>query len=151
MGHRERLWPGPWAWAIGLGLPGALGVAYGAALSVPVGWGVGGALAIVAVLVLTRMACVVEVRRDGLAVGRAELPWAATGRVLALDGAATRRATGPEGDPTAYLTLRPGVGPGSVVVEVVDPDDPHGTWLVASRDSARMARAIVAARGTLTA
>jgi hypothetical protein len=67
-----------------------------------------------------------------------------------LDADQARSARGPHGDPTAFMLLRPGVGPGAVVVEVTDPQDPHRTWLVASRHPARLARAIETARGRLS-
>jgi hypothetical protein len=48
------------------------------------------------------------------------------------------------------MLLRPGVGPGAVVVEVTDPQDPHRTWLLASRHPDELARAIETARGRLS-
>jgi hypothetical protein len=86
----------------------------------------------------------------GLRAGRARIEWAHIGRVLALDSEQARSARGPQGDPTAFMLLRPGVGPGAVVVEVIDPEDPHRTWLVASRHPERLARAIETARGRLS-
>jgi hypothetical protein len=48
------------------------------------------------------------------------------------------------------MVLRPGVGPGAVVVEVTDPEDPHRTWLLASRRPQATASAIAQARGRLS-
>ena len=85
----------------------------------------------------------------GVRAGPAVLPWSAVGRAVALDADGTRLARGPQGDPSAYLLLRPGVGPGAVVVEVTDPEDPHRTWLVASRHPQELASAIQQGRGRL--
>lgn len=150
VGYTERLWLGPWVWVVAAGGVAALAIAYGGAFGTRVGWVVallGTALVVALVL---RAAPRVVVQRDGLRAGRATMPWGFTGRVLALDGDQARTARGPQGDPSAYLLLRPGVGPGAVVIEVTDPQDPHRTWLLASRDPQRLARAIDGARGRLT-
>ena len=147
--YRERLWPGLWVWVTAAGTVGALAVAYGAALGAAVGWTVA-ALGTVGMLALMRaMAARIEVSPAGLRADRALLPWEFVGRCLVLDAEQARRARGPEGDPSAYLLLRAGVGPGAVVVEVTDPQDPHRTWLLATRHPEELARAVAQARGTL--
>lgn len=149
--YTERLWPGIWVWVVALAGVGALAIAYGSAL------GPGAAVVIAAVGVIVVVALVIGsaarivVSDAGLRAGRALLPWECTGQVLALDAGQTRTARGPGGDPTAYLLMRPGVGPGAVVVEVTDPTDPHRTWLLATRHPGPLARAIGEARGTLSA
>jgi hypothetical protein len=145
----ERLWPGPWFWLLGAGGAVSLGLAYGVALSPAVGWLAAGLAALAVVLLGLRLAARIRVGPDGIAAGRATLPWDCAGRVLALDGEGARMALGPNGDPTAWMLLRPGVGPGAVVVEVIDAEDPHRTWLLATRDPQRLSRAISGARGRL--
>lgn len=149
IGYTERLWPGVWVWLLALGGVGALAVAYGSALGALAGWLVlaAGLLLVVGAIVATAARIVVS--GEGLRAGRALLPWDCVGRVLPLGAEQARTARGPQGDPTAYLLLRPGVGPGAVVVEVTDPTDPHRTWLLASRHPDRLARAIDDTRGTL--
>lgn len=147
--YSERLWPGVSVWLLGGSFVVALGVAYGTSLGPLAGWLMLAASATVLALVAMRMAARVVVDHTGLRAGRALLPWSAVGRVVALDGEGARRARGPQGDPSAYLLLRPGVGPGAVVVEVTDPDDPHHTWLVASRAPKALASAIERGRGRL--
>jgi hypothetical protein len=147
--HVERLWPGPWLWAIALAAVAALAIAYARAVGPALGWVIGGIGIAGVVVLVVRLATRIVVGPDGLRAGRAVLPWQYTGRVLPLDGEQARRARGPQGDPTAFLLLRPGVGPGAVVVEVTDPEDPHRTWLLATRDPQRLARAILDARGSL--
>lgn len=148
--YTERLWPGPWLWLLCLGAAGALGVAYAAALGATAGWLVGIAGLVTVVAAITSSTPRVAVASGRLQAGRAVLPLQHTGRVLVLDANSTRIARGPAGDPTAFVLLRPGVGPGAVVVEVTDVEDPHRTWLLASRHPERLGRAIQAARGTLS-
>lgn len=148
--YSERLWPGATVWVLGACLVVALAVAYGRALSALAGWIVLTAGTAALAFVVVRMAARVEVGAEGVRAGVAVLPWSAVGRTLALDGAQARRARGPEGDPTAFLLLRPGAGPGAVVIEVTDGEDPHRTWLVATRHPEALASAIEQARGSLS-
>lgn len=147
--HSERLWPGIGLWLLSGSLVVGLGVAYGAAFGARFGWLVACASGALALGLIARGAPRIVVDARGLGAGPALLPWGATGRVLALDAEQAHLARGTGADPTAYLVLRPGVGPGAVVVEVVDDSDPHRTWLLASRDAPALARAIEAARGRL--
>lgn len=148
--YSERLWPGPVVWIIAMGSIAALAIAYGTSLGAAAGWLVALVGSAIAALLIARSAARVEVTDQHLRAGRAAIDWGSTGRVLALDAQAARTARGPQGDASAFLLLRPGVGPGAVVVEVTDPEDPHRTWLVASRDPQRLARAIETARGRLS-
>jgi hypothetical protein len=143
------MWPGATVWVLGCSLVVALGVAYGRALSPVAGWVVLGAGAAALAFVIVRMAARVEVIDKGVRAGAALLPWSAVGRTLPLDAEGARQARGPQGDPSAYLLLRPGVGPGAVVIEVLDPEDPHRTWLVATRHPDALARAIQQGHGSL--
>lgn len=147
----ERLWPSAWVWVLALGGVVSLSVAYGASLGTTTGIVVAVLGVLLTALGITRWATRIVVGPDGLRAGRALLPWACTGRVLALDADQTRASRGPHGDPSAWLLLRPGVGPGSVLVEVRDDEDPHATWLLATRHPARLARAIEEERGRLSA
>lgn len=147
MTYRERLWPGPWVWLLALSLVLMLGIAYGVALGPVAGFGIAAIGLAVGAIVITQMAARVVVGPDGLRAGPALLPWEFVGRSVVLDAEQAREARGPQGDRTAFLLLRPGVGPGAVVVEVTDPEDPHRTWLLASRDPEALARAIREARG----
>lgn len=147
--YRERLWPGPVVWLVAFGTIGALAIAYGSSLGALTGWLVALGAGAIATALIARSAVRVEVTGDQLRAGRARIGWEHTGRVLALDGEAARTARGPQGDPTAFMLLRPGVGPGAVVLEVTDPQDPHRTWLIASRRPEELTRAITTARGRL--
>ncbi len=149
--YSERLWPGPTVWVVTLTSIAALAIAYASAVGAAAGWAIAAAGSAIAGALIARSAARITVAQDRLLAGRASLEWQYTGRVLALDTAQARTARGPDGDPTAYLLLRPGVGPGAVVVEVLDPQDPHRTWLLATRHPRRLACAIEAARGRLSA
>lgn len=148
--YRERLWPGPVVWILAVGTIAALAVAYGSSMGALTGWLVAWGAGVIAGALIARSAAPVAVTTQKLRAGRAAIEWEYTGRVLPLDAEAARTARGPQGDPTAFMLLRPGVGPGAVVVEVTDPDDPHRTWLIASRHPERLARAIETARGRLS-
>ena len=148
--YRERLWPGLWVWLAAAGGIAMLAIASGSALGAGIGWAVAAIGVALAGFVIARMAATIEVSPDGLRAGRALLPWQYAGRCVVLDAEAARVARGPKGDPTAFLLLRAGVGPGAVVVEVTDPEDPHHTWLLATRNPDALGRAIDAARGTLS-
>jgi Protein of unknown function (DUF3093) len=51
---------------------------------------------------------------------------------IALDGRTLRRVVGREGDPGAFVSIRPWIGPG-VQVLLDDPDDPTPYWVISSR------------------
>ncbi len=148
--YSERLWPGPVVWIVAFGSIAVLALAYGSSLGSTSGWLVALAGGVIAAILIVRSAVLVTVTDQRLRAGRAGIEWEFTGRVLPLDGDQARSARGPDGDPSAFMLLRPGVGPGAVVIEVTDPQDPHRTWLVASRHPQRLARAIETARGRLS-
>jgi Protein of unknown function (DUF3093) len=148
--YSERLWPGPVVWILALATIAALAIAYGSSLGATSGWLVALGAGLLAAILIARGAARVTVTERGLRAGRAAIEWPFTGRVLPLDAEQARSARGPQGDPTAYMLLRPGVGPGAVLIEVTDPADPHATWLVATRHPQRLARAIETARGRLS-
>ena len=148
--YSERLWPGPVVWIVAFGSIGVLALAYGSSLGSTSGWLVALGGGVIAAILIVRSAAQVTVADERLRAGRAGIEWEFTGRVLPLDADQARSARGPDGDPSAFMLLRPGVGPGAVVVEVTDPHDPHRTWLVASRQPERLARAIETARGRLS-
>jgi hypothetical protein len=78
--------------------------------------------------------------------GRARLPLQHVGRVASLDAEKSRAARGPQADRTGHYALRTIATNLSVLVEVTDPKDPHGTWLVSTRNPDALARAIADGR-----
>ncbi|SOD74085.1 hypothetical protein SAMN05892883_3261 [Jatrophihabitans sp. GAS493] len=70
---------------------------------------------------------------DGeLTVRGAHLPLRYVGAVVELDSTTLRRVVGREGDPQAFVSIRPFVGPG-VQVLIEDPDDPTPYWILSTR------------------
>jgi hypothetical protein len=83
---------------------------------------------------------------DGeLRIRDAHLPLQYVSGAIALDGPTLRRVVGREGDPAAYVSIRPWIGPG-VQVWIDDEDDPTPYWVVSSRHPDRVVTAIRAAR-----
>lgn len=52
--------------------------------------------------------------------------------VVALDAQSLRRLVGRDGDPAAFISIRPWIGPG-VQLWLDDPDDPTPYWIVSTR------------------
>lgn len=140
---RERLHAPWWAWPVAGFWALTLGVAYGSAISAPVGLGVGLLAFGLASAGLIRAAVIVAVDVDGLHVGRALLPPSCLGPVEVLDRSAARRRRGQGADPRAFLLLRGWIAE-AVVVAVVDDHDPTPYWFVSSRRPAELAGAIEA-------
>jgi hypothetical protein len=67
----------------------------------------------------------------------AHLPLHYVSGVVALDAATLRRVIGREGDPAAYVSIRPWVGPG-VQLWLDDPEDPTPYWIVSTRHPQRV-------------
>jgi hypothetical protein len=101
----------------------------------------GGVALVVAVGLAAASTARVRVADGVLEAGGARLPLEVAAGVHPLDRLQTRRALGPEGDPTAYVVFRAWV-PGSVLVELADPDDPTPYWLVSTRHPDRLAAAV---------
>ncbi|HEU5267320.1 MAG TPA: DUF3093 domain-containing protein [Jatrophihabitans sp.] len=87
----------------------------------------------------------VEVSSGELRVRGAHLPLRYVSGAVALDDKTLRRVVGREGDPAAFVSIRPWIGPG-VQVWVDDADDPTPYWLVSSRHPDRLVRVLRAAR-----
>jgi hypothetical protein len=82
---------------------------------------------------------------DGeLWVRGAHLPLRYVSGVVALDAATLRRVVGREGDPSAFVSIRPWVGPG-VQLWLDDPDDPTPYWVISTRHPAKLTAVLRAA------
>jgi hypothetical protein len=62
----------------------------------------------------------------------AHLPLEYVSGVVALDARTLRRVIGREGDPRAFVSIRPWIGPG-VQLQLDDPNDPTPYWVVSTR------------------
>ncbi len=90
----------------------------------------------------------IRVVEGNLHAGPAVLPLNHTGGLRVLDRRSTSLAMGREADAAAYTVTRPWL-PGSVRVEVDDPEDDTPYWLLGSRRPAELAAAIERARATV--
>lgn len=73
-----------------------------------------------------------EIDTGELRIRGAHLPLQYVSGAVALDAGTLRRVVGREGDPAAFVSIRPWIGPG-VQVWLDDPDDPTPYWVVSSR------------------
>ena len=140
--YSERLGvPLRW-WVQGTMLVASLWLALVVALPQPVAWAIsGGALGLLAAMLLTYGSARIEVGPGGFRAGRARIGPEHLGGGVALDADETRRTAGREADARAYLLLRPYV-PRAVRVEITDPGDPTPYWLVSSRHPDALAGAL---------
>jgi len=81
-----------------------------------------------------------------LAIRGAHVPLHFISGAVVLDARTLRRLIGREGDPQAFVAIRPWIGPG-VQLQLEDPNDPTPYWVVSSRRPERVA-ALVRAGST---
>lgn len=143
--HSERLWPPVWLAGLVLSVLATLAWAVGAALGPVIGW----VVMLVGALLLGWLVAVgtpeITVTATELRAGRARVPLRFVGRARPLDATHTARLRTRDADPRAYLVLR-GWLPTTVLVEIVDGDDPTPYWQLSSRRPEQLAAAITAAR-----
>jgi hypothetical protein len=78
-----------------------------------------------------------EVSDGEVRVRGAHIPLRNVSGVVGLDARTLRRVVGREGDPTAFVSIRPWIGPG-VQLWVDDPDDPTPYWVLSTRRPERL-------------
>jgi hypothetical protein len=92
-------------------------------------------------VVLLPLSCVIvwslgrgalEISDGEIRIRGAHLPLRYVSGAVALDAPTLRRVVGREGDPAAFVSIRPWIGPG-VQLWLDDPDDPAPYWVVSSR------------------
>jgi hypothetical protein len=86
-----------------------------------------------------------EVADGELRIRGAHLPLQYVSGAIALDARTLRRVVGREGDPAAFVSIRPWIGPG-VQVWVDDEDDPTPYWIVSTRHPDRVVAAVRSGR-----
>jgi hypothetical protein len=72
-----------------------------------------------------------------LSIRGAHIPLRYVSGVVALDARTLRRLIGREGDPQAFVAIRPWIGPG-VQLQLDDQDDPTPYWVVSTRHPERV-------------
>jgi len=140
--YRERLLPRWPAVTVIMGLIAMLAIAYGAAFGATLGWVLAAALALGIGTLVYRGSPVIEVTDDAITAGEAHLPRQWAGQVRILDSTAMRAERGPQGDARRYLLLRPWAARGGVLLDNIDPRDPHPAWLLSSRNPQALAIAL---------
>jgi hypothetical protein len=93
------------------------------------------------VLVWSMGRSTLEVSRGELRIRGAHVPLTYVSGAVSLDALTLRRVVGREGDPLAFVSVRPWIGPG-VQVWLDDPEDPTPYWVVSSRHPARVVEAL---------
>jgi hypothetical protein len=78
-----------------------------------------------------------EISRGELRVRGAHIPLKEISGAVALNAETLRRVVGREGDPAAYISIRPWIGSG-VQLWLDDPEDPTPYWIVSSRHPQRV-------------
>lgn len=73
-----------------------------------------------------------EISGGELRIRGAHIPIRDISGAVALDALTLRRVVGREGDPAAFLSIRPWIGPG-VQLWIDDADDPTPYWVVSTR------------------
>lgn len=126
---RMLLGLGTW---IALGCGVAIGAVFGDGVRLIV-WVLLEAIVLIAA---RRTALDVVVDHDGIAAGRARLPWSAIERVEVLTGDAFRRALTVDGHPNDYRRIRSSKS--GVRAWLNDPSDPHRAWVLSVREPERL-------------
>jgi hypothetical protein len=144
--YRETLRTPWWWYPIAVGVACLLAAEFhvsGARLTDWIPFGTLVPLAIVIVWWLGRSS--LEVSGGELRVRGAHLPLTYVTGAIALDERTLRLVVGREGDPAAYVSIRPWIGPG-VQVWIDDEDDPTPYWIVSSRHPERLVSVVRDAR-----
>ena len=140
--YRERLYTPWWWYAVGLVVAGLLAAEFhiaGYHLTDAIPWGT--LLPLSVVIVWFIGAGRLEVVDGEVRVRGARLPLSKVSGSVALDPSTLRRVVGREGDPAAYVSIRPWIGPG-VQLWLDDPDSPVPYWVVSTRRPERFLEAV---------
>jgi hypothetical protein len=138
--YRERLWAPPSLYlATALVIPASLLVFL--PISIVTGIIVAAAMEVGVLVLLWALAPVIEVTDSEFRAGRAHLPRAVVGEVVAFRGAEATTQRGPKLDARAWTLFR-GYVRSVVRVEVRDDADPTPYWLVSVRDPDKVVDAL---------
>lgn len=144
--YRETLRPPVWWYAVGLVVAGLLAAEFHISSLDLTDWlsfGILLPLSVVIVWSLGRGA--LEIADGELRIRGAHVPLRDISGAVALDAATLRRVVGREGDPAAFVAIRPWIGPG-VQLWLDDPEDPTPYWVVSTRHPQRVVELIRSAR-----
>jgi hypothetical protein len=142
--YHERLLPVWWVWLVALAFLGTLAIAYGAALGRTAGLLVGVLGGILVIWLLWITSPVIHIDSESVRVAGARLPRSRIGPTKAVSREGIRILQGPGSDARLFVVLRPWSASGGVLLELIDPDDPHPAWLFSSRHPTRVAAVLTA-------
>ncbi len=141
-GYRERLRTPWWWYLVGLAVASLLAAEFHIAGLRLTDWIPFGTLLPLAVLIVWSLGRAQLSIRDGeLRIRDAHVPLRYISGAVALDPLTLRRVVGREGDPAAFVSIRPWIGPG-VQVWLDDADDPTPYWVVSTRHPDRVLSAL---------
>jgi hypothetical protein len=144
--YRESLRTPVWWYVVALGVASLLAAEFhiaGFSLTDWIPFGTLLPLAVIIVWSLGRGA--VEISDGEIRTRGAHLPLRYVSGAIALDERTLRRVVGREGDPAAFVSIRPWIGPG-VQLWLDDPDDPAPYWILSSRHPQQLVDAVRNAR-----
>lgn len=144
--YREALRPPWWWYAVAIFVAGLLAAEFHISsldLTDYLSFGILLPLSVVIVWSLGRGT--LEIRDGELRVRGAHIALADIDGAVALDAETLRRVVGREGDPAAFVSIRPWIGPG-VQLWLDDPDDPTPYWVISSRHPQQVVDLIRAGR-----
>lgn len=139
-GYRERLSPSLWI-LVAAALIAPMAALVFSPIDTTLALVIGALIGIAVIVLLIAVAPVIEVDNGRLRAGRARIEVDYLGDAIALHGDQARHARGPGLQPTSWHLIRGGIDP-VVVIDIVDPDDPHRTWVVSSRTPERVVAAL---------
>lgn len=131
--YRERLRTPLWWYAVGLFVASLIAAEFhigGYNLTDWIPWSTLLPLSVLIVFWLGRSK--LEVSDGEVRVRGAHIPLRFVSGVVGLDQKTLRRVVGREGDPAAFVSIRPWIGPG-VQLWIDDPDDPTPYWVLSTR------------------
>lgn len=131
--YRERLRTPLWWYAVGLIVSSLIAAEFHVAGYHLTDWIPFGTLLPFSVLVVWWLGrSKLEVSGGEVRVRGAHIPVRFVSGVVALDARTLRRVVGREGDPSAFVSIRPWVGPG-VQLWIDDSEDPTPYWVLSTR------------------
>jgi Protein of unknown function (DUF3093) len=144
--YRERLRTPWWWYPVGLAVAVVLAAEFHVSGLRLTDWIPFGTLLPLAVLIVWSLGRNQLIVRDGEVLVRgAHLPVRFISGVVALDARTLRRVVGREGDPAAFVSIRPWIGPG-VQLWLDDADDPTPYWVLSTRHPDEVVRILRRAR-----
>jgi len=142
--YRERLRTPWWWYPLGLGVAAILAAEFhvpGYSLTDSIPWIALPLLAVVITWFFGRTLLTVD--ESELRIQRAHIPLEFVTGAIPLDQRSLRRLVGRHGDPEAFVSIRPWIGPG-VQVLIADAHDPTPYWVISTRHPDRVVAALTA-------